>query len=476
MKRIICLFILCVYSIKYDAQIASRTIHDKVTAQLLKEYNSVNFKGIYKLLDLNFKKSISEKELSDFFNYNLYNPYGLINNIIFSEFKKEYYVYLVDCKNGKLDLNLCCNQEGKISSMQWLPHQDVISEVPLLKDGQFNSDNPKAQQWDLKVDSVVAVYMRNSSNCGLSIALCINNELSFYNYGEVKRGNNQLPDKKTIYEIGSVSKTFTGLLLAQAVNDKKVNLNDPVKKYIHLTGNNLSYKGKEVELIHLANHSSRVHRMPADLAQQINYNPLNPYATYSKEMVLKYVSNMVIDTFPGIKNEYSNLGMGLLGIILESVYAKSYEELISEFICKPLDMPDTRIVLNDEQKSRFATGYNSEGNETPYWELGGIPGAGGIRSTTQDMIKFIQANLNEVNPAIKLSHYSTFNDGKDNIALAWHLFTTKKGNQLIWHNGRTAGFSSFCGFIKSKNIGIVILGNSGNPVDQVALGLLKLLQ
>ncbi len=476
MKRIIPYFILLFFPFLNHAQIGSRAVHDKITGIILKEYNTGNYKGIYKILDKDFKKNINEKEISDFFKFNVFDLYGTIKTLTFIGFKNDQYIYLADCKNGKLDLNIVCDINGKISSMQWLPHLEKLVEPPTLNTGVFKSDNPKANAWDLKVDSVVNVFLKNPVNCGLSIAIYKKKEVQYYNYGDVKRGTNQLPTNKTIYEIGSVSKTFTGILLAQAVIDKKMNLNDPVKKYLGANYKNLNYKSKELELIHLANHSSRIHRLPFDLMKQPDYNPLNPYANYNKDLVMKYISNMTIDTFPGFKSEYSNLGMGLLGILIESVYAKSYEDLIIEKITCPMGMADTRLTLNDDQKVRFAIGYDIEGKETPYWTLGALPGAGGIRSNTYDMMKYTIANLIEENPAFKLSHSSTFNDGNNNIGLAWHLFTTKRGNELIWHNGRTAGFGSFCGFIKSKDIGIVVLGNSGNPVDQVALGLLKLLQ
>ena len=147
---------------------------------------------------------------------------------------------------------------------------------------------------------------------------------------------------------------------------------------------------------------------------------------------------------------------------------------MTEYICKPLGMYDTKITVTDT--ARFAKGYDASGSLTPYWDLGDLAGAGGIRSTSEDMMKYARANLEETNPVLKLSHQSTFNDGKNNIALAWHISTTKKGNELVWHNGRTAGFSSFCGFIRTKDIAVVVLGNSGNPVDQIAIGILKLLQ
>jgi CubicO group peptidase (beta-lactamase class C family) len=328
--------------------------------------------------------------------------------------------------------------------------------------------------WQARVDSVVKAYITNTVNCGVSIAVYRDKKETYYNYGEIKRGSKQVPTNKTIYEIGSISKTFTGILFGQAITDKKLNLNDQVKNHLGTGFDNLAYKDKAIELVHLANHTGRIHRVPFNLATQPNYDVTNPYKNYNKDMVFAYLKLMKPDTFPGVKNEYSNLGMALLGIIEEKAYSKTYEELISEFICRPLEMNDTKILVTDTV--RFAKGYNDEGNLVPYWDLGALAGAGGIRSTSSDMMRFMKANIEEKNPAFKLAHQSTFNDNKNNVGLAWMITTTKKGNELIWHNGRTAGFSSFCGFIKSKNVAVVVLGNSSNPVDQIAIGILKLLQ
>lgn len=334
----------------------------------------------------------------------------------------------------------------------------------------------KPNPLDSKMDSIVKNFMENRANCGLSIAVYRDKKVSYYNYGTINKGAKQQPDQKTIYEIGSISKTFTGILFAQAINDQKLNQHDPVKKHLGENYKNLSFNGKNIELVHLANHTSRVHRIPFDLISQPNYNESNPYKNYNKNMVFAYMQKLKPDTFPGIKNEYSNLGMALLGIIEEKVYTKTYEELITDYICKPLGMTDTKVTLSNLDTARFATGYNFDGSPAQHWELGDLAGAGGIRSTTEDMMKYMVANLEENNPAFKLSHQSTFKDEKNNVALAWQITTTKKGNELIWHNGRTAGFGSFCGFIKSKDVAVVVLGNSGNPVDQIAIGILKLLQ
>lgn len=476
MKRHFTLFIFCLFTFFGMAQLASKETHVKTAAILLKEYNAQNYKAIYKLLDADFKKQISEKELGDFFKLNIYDLYGAMLSIQHSDYKGSAHLFVAEFKNGKMDLQLSCNAEEEITGMGWTVHEEKLPKVPVLNNGELRSDNPLANQLELQIDSIVKKYYENNSVCGLSIAVYNGETTKFYNYGEVARGKNELPNSKTIYEIGSISKVFTGILLAQAITEKKVSANDPLKKYLGDSYKNLAYKGKQVELVHLSNHTSRIQRIPSDLTTQKGYDASNPYKHYTKEMLLNYISTISIDTFPGLKNEYSNLGAALLGVTLEKVYNKSYEDLVKEKITWPLKMNDTKITLNSEDEKRFAEGHNSYGQTTDKWNLGAFSGAGGLRSTSEDMIQFVKANLKDTVPALKLSHYSTFNNGRDQVAMGWQLVTTKKGNELIWHNGMTQGFSSFCGLIKSKNVGVVVLNNTGLSIDQIAIGILKMLQ
>jgi CubicO group peptidase (beta-lactamase class C family) len=167
--------------------------------------------------------------------------------------------------------------------------------------------------------------------------------------------------------------------------------------------------------------------------------------------------------------------MGLLGIILEQVYNKSFDDLVKEKICQPLNLIGTGISLNESQQQNFATAYNSMGKETPHWELKDIAAAGALRSTPKDMLTFLKENITEKDNAFKLSHTPTFTLG-NTMGMAWHIMKTKQGNNLIWHNGATFGSTAFCGFIKEKNCAVVVLSNSGSAVDPIALGLLRYLQ
>jgi CubicO group peptidase (beta-lactamase class C family) len=174
--------------------------------------------------------------------------------------------------------------------------------------------------------------------------------------------------------------------------------------------------------------------------------------------------------------DYSNTGMALLGIILENVYHQSYEELLKKYITSSFAMKSTFVNVPTNQLERFAIGYNEQGNETPHWDLGDQVGAGGIKSTIEDMALYLKENINETSMIIKNSHEIQFAKQNEKIAFSWFIQPTKNGSTLLWHNGGTYGFTSFCGFVKEKKCGVVMLNNSGVGVDKLAIDILRYLQ
>lgn len=339
----------------------------------------------------------------------------------------------------------------------------------------YLSDNKKLSELDTVVERAIIDFMQSPQNCGLSIGIIKGDSNYFYNYGETKRSNKTLPDQNTLFEIGSITKTFCGLILANAVNEGKIKLDDDIRKYLPGKYPQLEINRQFIQIKHLANHTSGLPRVPEDMHTQFNFDKLDPYKNYDKKMMLGYLKNVTLLSKPGTVCEYSNYGMALLGLILEKVYDKSFEELVKEKICLPNGMNSTGINLTSGQSDLFATGYNKNGDWTPHWHLDGMVAAGGIKSSTTDMLAYLHYNVTEKDSATKLAHISTFND-RSNVALAWHIVKTKAGNELIWHNGATFGFSSFCGFIKEKKIAVVVLSNSANYVDYIGIAILKYLQ
>ncbi|MBA3663712.1 MAG: beta-lactamase family protein [Bacteroidetes bacterium] len=435
-------------------------------------YNQKKYSTIYVLLNKDFQKQMSEKEFIDFIQKNIFTYQRDLNNFEHLKDENDHSQFIGHFTNGELLMKLNTDSAGMISLLQFLPHLSM----PKTKITDYASDNKKITGIDSLIDKIVTDYMQSPQNCGLSIGIFENGQEYFYNYGESKRLTRSLPESSTIYEIGSVTKVFCGILLATAITEKKAKATDDIRMYLPAGKYpNLETHDKYIQLIHLADHTSGLPRLPENIEKQANYDPLNPYKSYDEKILLEYLGKIQLTSEPGAICDYSNLGMGLLGVILEKIYKKSFHELVLEKICKPIGMNSTGVQLTPHQETFFATGYNSAGNETPHWELPGLTAAGGLRSCAKDMMLFLEKNLEEKDEALTLSHQSTVNKG-DNVAMAWHILKTKSGNTLTWHNGGTYGASSFCGFIKEKNCAVVVLSNSGTPVDPIALAVLRFLQ
>ena len=295
---------------------------------------------------------------------------------------------------------------------------------------------------------------------------------AYFCVGTLTIGGKEQVDENTIYEIGSISKAFTGIVLADMVLNNELKLDDPAEAYLPETVNVPSRNGKKITLEHLATHTSAIARMPS------NFHPAdlrNPYADYSVEDMYTFISGYTLRRDIGEKYEYSNLGMGLLGHILGLKAGMNYEQLIRERICEVLGMESTVISLTEELKERLAKGHNKAG-EVPNWDIPTLAGAGAIRSTAHDMLTFLAANMgikpSKLSAAMNMSH-KAYVDASENlkVGLGWHISDNGK-TQIIWHNGGTGGYRTFCGFIKDKKIGVVVLSNMNISTDDIGFHLL----
>ncbi|PZR23961.1 MAG: hypothetical protein DI539_01850 [Flavobacterium psychrophilum] len=338
------------------------------------------------------------------------------------------------------------------------------------------TDNKKISELDQTVDKAVTKFLADKNNAGVSIAVISDGRVNFYNYGEAEKKSGKLPGQATIYEIGSISKTFTGILLSKAVEDKKIALDEDIRNYLPQSCAGLSYNGLPILVSQLTNHTSGLPRLASNLSEQPNFNELNPYKNYDKNLLIAYLSTVKIINRPGTFQEYSNTGTALLGMIIEKAYGKTYDQLVKEFITGPLKMNSTFINASHDKVSLMAKGYY-QGNVNPYWDFSDLPAAGALKSTATDLSLYLKANIDESLPYIKNSHTVTFEQGQRATAYNWFIDTLKTGDKLVWHNGGTYGFSSFIGYLKDKKCGVVVLANSfseGGP-DNIGISILKAL-
>ena len=284
---------------------------------------------------------------------------------------------------------------------------------------------------------------------GIVAAYIDGDDVTYYSYGKTIRGGDQDVDKNSVFEIGSISKVFTTILLADQVVNGKMKLTDPISKYLPENTKSPVRNEKQITLKDLATHSSGLPRLPSNLNPT---NPANPYADYTVQQMYDFISSHELTRDVGEAYEYSNYGMGLLGHILELQTGKSYEELVLEKIAAVFKMKNTRIALTENMKEHLAKGH-AAGKEVENWDIISLAGAGGIRSTTVDMVNFIKANMSDQNTpihkAMKMTHQVSYSNTTQNfeMGLGWHYAKNNNIN-IIWHNGGTGGYRSFAGFIE----------------------------
>lgn len=277
----------------------------------------------------------------------------------------------------------------------------------------------------------------------------------------------------TFFEIGSITKAFTGTLLADMVLKHEVTLNDSVVSY--LPGWTIpNFKGQPITLLDLATQTSGLPSLPDDFAPA---NPLDPYADYTEPRLIAFLARHQLRRAPGTQYEYSNLGMALLGRALAERAKLPYEVLLRERILTPLGMADTRIDLTADDLARAARGHNDQLLPTPDWHLPAFLAAGALRSTVPDLLRFAAAVRDTTHGplakaiALAITPRRPYN-ATDSIGLAWHHLHVD-GNDVVWHNGGTGGFRTFLGVSIATGRAVVVLNNANVPMDGIAISLLR---
>jgi CubicO group peptidase (beta-lactamase class C family) len=294
-------------------------------------------------------------------------------------------------------------------------------------------------------------------------------------YGKLSNHSQQDVNGDTIFEIGSVTKVFTTILLAESIQRCEVKINDPISIYLPKSVQTPKRNGKEITLLDLATHTSGLPHMPSNIEPKDIQRPL---ADYTVERLYAFLSGYTLTRDIGETFEYSNLGSGLLGHILSLRAGSDYEALVVEHISKPLNMNDTRIKLPPNMQAHQADGYDRSLNPVNHFEMPTLSGAGELRSTANDLLKFVAANLGliktELLPAMQYSHIARHSANFPwlNIGLGWHI-AKSDDMEIIWHNGETYGFHSFVGFDKNKRQGVVVLSNSADTIDDIGMRLLN---
>ena len=294
-------------------------------------------------------------------------------------------------------------------------------------------------------------------------------------YGKTAKDGKPV-DANTVFEIGSVTKVFTSLLLADMVQRGEVALTDPVSKYLPPNVKMPEHGGKKITLVDLATQTSGLPYMPSNMNPK---DPTNPFADYTVAQLYEFLATVQLTRNIGSTYEYSNLGVGLLGHVLARRAGADYETLVRTRILEPLEMKSTAITLSKAMKDRLAIGHDAALHPVANWDVATLSGAGALRSTANDLLTFVGTNIDLQKSPLRSSMAAMIvtrrPTGTPNleIALGWHIWT-RDGHEIIWHNGSTGGYRTWIGFELKSRTGVVVLSNTWTTagVDDIGLHLL----
>ncbi|HWZ35547.1 MAG TPA: serine hydrolase domain-containing protein [Mucilaginibacter sp.] len=447
---------------------------DSVFALIKQHIATKNADAIYNLADVRFKRSIQHGDFNDFLAHELF-PLGVVRkDSLISFVNNVTAAYSVKFDAVTMLLTISLSENDKLSYFKLEPYREASVSKPSL----VASNNLLTSPFDKVIDSVVRKYIQRSNTVSISVGIIKKGTIHTYNYGEKRKGKGDMPNMGTLYEIGSITKTFTATLLAWYVNEGKLNLNDPITKYLpdSVAANPAL---KDINLVNLSNHTSGLPGLPGNFSAQKNYSDANPYKNYTREMLFSYLQNCKLRSRPGTEYAYSNLAVGLLGVILERVTGKPYEQLVAEIICRPLGMKSTLQHLYPLIASRSAYVYNDEAKLTPSWDFDALAACGSLKSTINDLLIYTKANMaksdTKLSKAFELAHQITFNNGDTQVGLGWHIIKVD-GVGYLFHNGGTEGSSSFLAYNIEKGLAVILLSNAGASTDNTGVDIISKLQ
>ena len=327
----------------------------------------------------------------------------------------------------------------------------------------------------IPIDSLKSIIKQEVANkrCkSIIVGIVDTNGRQIFAEGIKSDSDPTLPDGNTIYEIGSITKIFTSLMLADMSLKHQLDLNDPISKFLPKNVKTPVRNGKEISLLSLSTHRSGMPRFP------YNVDPKNidrPYADYTVDKLYEYISNFEPPYDIDSKWRYSNVAYGVLGNILSLVAKKDFESIVIDGISTPLKMDNTSISLTRKQRSNLAIGHAETGAKVGLTDLGAIDPGGALRSNINDLLTFAEANMGIIKtdllPTMELTHIlQAKKDGDDTFTtMGWTLVN----ENLLFKDGGMPGYTAFIGIDKKNKIGVVVLSNSNNSVTDIGRYILE---
>ncbi|HWV75058.1 MAG TPA: serine hydrolase [Pseudosphingobacterium sp.] len=445
-------------------------------------FNKQQSDSIYLQWNEKARAAVSKKQLDTLLEKQLY-PLGKIQEVKFLEQDENLSQYKISFQETSLKLILSTDSSQQIETLYFQPYKEAPLKDTLTKEDNRDTLHIEKDTSNLQssiehtiddlVDSLALQYTLLPNTSGLAVGVLNQGRSSYYYYGETTKGNKVLPGPETLFEIGSITQTFTATLLAHMALQDSVKLDDPIIKYLpDSIAQNSNLKG--ITFRNLATHTSGLPRLPSNLSPS---DSLDPYKNYDRGALFSYLKKYEQHHKPDSIYEYSNLGYGLLGELLAHKMKTSYNELIKDIISRPLNLPSLSEFPDGENLKGFIPTYNKKGELTPHWHFLALSAAGSLKATAPDLLKYAEANINPpktiLGKAITLTHKPSWLLSEiEDLGLAWHI-TIDNFQELFWHNGETFGSSSFIAFVPEKKVAVVILSNAAQSVDNLGLVIIK---
>lgn len=470
MKNIILIVLTLVVNLSFGQ--TEKAENKIITEKFVEDYNNDNYDGIFSMFADVMREVLPIEKTTEFLK-GLKSQAGHITNREFVKYENGTYAsYKTTFENAFFALNISIDDNSRINGLLVKPFVEEVNTENVVNNLSIKNGLLTKAQSEIIFENT-KVFPNNTQ---LSIAIISNGKVSFYGIKKGRDTISTLNNQKSVFEIGSITKVFTTTLLANFVIDRKIKLNENINDYLKTPFKN----DTKISFISLANHTSGLPRLPSNL-NLTTVDPENPYKDYTEKELESYVTNELDLPNKG-KNQYSNLGAGLLGYTLSKIENVSFEYLLQNKIFSKYDMQNSTTDIT-EIKGDLVRGLNTDGEEVPNWKNPGLAGAGGILSTVEDLSKFATSQFEDSNKELKLTRVKTFeiNNNMD-IGLGWHILKAKSENLWYWHNGGTGGYSSSMVIEEKSKDGIVILSNVSafNPnmgnIDKLCFELMKTLE
>lgn len=334
---------------------------------------------------------------------------------------------------------------------------------------------------DVEIRTMLAERVDNiagpEDGIGLVVGIISPQGRRVISYGHLNQADPRPLDGNTGFEIASVTKVFTALLLAEMVQKGEVALTNPVEKYLPAGVELPERNGHAITLLDLATHTSGLPFMPDQMPAFGDSTAIKP----SNADIYRFLAHYRLPRDPGADWDYSNVGYWLLGQALAARAGMDFEHLLRERVLDPLDLKNTAITSSATLKANLAVGHDASLHTAPYFSAGStyalMPAAGGLISTANDLLKFLSAVMgyqrSPLAPAMAamLATQRPKSPGQRQ-ALGW-IVSGDSNDQLIFHDGGSFGFASSLAWDPKSKTGVVVLSNQLADVSDIARHLLR---